>query len=30
MNLQVRYDMELEKDLMGDKLEKEVGIYSRN
>ena len=30
MNLQVRYDMELEKDLLGDKLEKEVGIYSRN
>jgi hypothetical protein len=30
MNLQVRYDMELEKDLMGDRLEKEVGIYSRN
>src|SRR5512137_698298 len=30
MNLQVRYDMELEKDLMGDKLEKEVGTYSRN
>jgi addiction module HigA family antidote len=30
MNLQMRYDMELEKDLMGDKLEKEVGIYSRN
>ena len=30
MNLQVRYDMELEKDLLGDKLEKEVGVYSRN
>ena len=30
MNLQVRYDMELEKDLMGDKLEKEVGVYSRS
>ncbi len=30
MNLQMRYDMELEKDLLGDKLEKEVGVYSRN
>ena len=30
VNLQVRYDIENEKDLMGDKLEKEVGIYSRN
>jgi addiction module HigA family antidote len=30
MNLQVRHDMELEKDLMGDKLEKEVGVYSGN
>jgi hypothetical protein len=25
----MRYDMELEKDQMGDRLEKEVGIYSR-
>jgi addiction module HigA family antidote len=30
MNLQMRYDMELEKDMMGDKLEKEVGVFSRN
>lgn len=30
MNLQIRYDMELEKDLLGDKLEKEVGVYSKN
>ena len=30
MNLQMRYDMELEKDLLGDKLEKEVGVYSKN
>jgi addiction module HigA family antidote len=30
MNLQMRYDMELEKDLLGDKLEKEVGVYSEN
>lgn len=29
MNLQMRYDMELEKDLLGDKLEKEVGVYSK-
>ena len=30
MNLQMRYDMELEKDLLGDRLEKEVGVYSKN
>jgi len=30
MNLQMRYDMELEKDLLGDKLTKEVGVYSKN
>ncbi len=30
MNLQMRYDLELEKDLLGDKLEKEVGVYSKN
>jgi addiction module HigA family antidote len=30
MNLQMRYDMELEKDQLGDKLEKEVRVYSRN
>ena len=30
MNLQMRYDIELEKDLLGEKLEKEVGVYSRN
>jgi addiction module HigA family antidote len=30
VNLQVRYDIENEKDIMGDRLEKEVGIYSRN
>ncbi len=30
MNLQVRYDLELEKDLLGDKLEGEVGVYSKN
>jgi addiction module HigA family antidote len=30
LNLQMRYDMELEKDQLGDKLEKEVGVYSRN
>ena len=29
MNLQMRYDMELEKDQLGDKLEKEVEVYSR-
>lgn len=29
VNLQVRYDIEKEKDIMGDRLEKEVGIYSR-
>jgi addiction module HigA family antidote len=30
MNLQMRYDMELEKDQLGDKIEKEVRVYSRN
>jgi len=25
----MRYDMELEKDLLGDKPKKEVGVYSR-
>jgi addiction module HigA family antidote len=30
MNLQMRYDIELEKDQLGDKLEKEVRVYSRN
>lgn len=30
MNLQMRHDRELEKDLLGDKLEKEVGVYSKN
>ena len=29
MNLQMRYEMELEKDLLGDKLEKEVGVFSK-
>lgn len=28
MNLQTRYDMELQKDLLGDKLEKEVVVRS--
>jgi plasmid maintenance system antidote protein VapI len=30
MNLQMRYARELEKDLLGDKLEKEVEVYSKN
>jgi addiction module HigA family antidote len=30
MNLQMRYDLELEKDLLGDKLEGEVGVHSKN
>jgi len=30
MNLQMRHDRELEKDLLGDKLEKEVEVYSKN
>ena len=29
MNLQTRYDMELQKDFLGDKLEKEVVILSQ-
>ena len=29
MNLQTRYDMELQKDLLGDRLEKEVVILSQ-
>ena len=29
MNLQTRYDMELQKDLLGDRLEKEVIVLSR-
>ena len=29
MNLQTRYDMEIQKDLLGDKLEKEVVVLSR-
>jgi antitoxin HigA-1 len=28
MNLQIRYDMELQKDLLGDRLEKEVVAFS--
>ena len=28
MNLQTRYDMELQKDLLGDRLEKEVVVLS--
>ena len=28
MNLQIRYDMELQKDLLGDRLEKEVVVFS--
>ncbi len=30
MNLQMRYDLELEKDLLGDRLEGEVGVYAKN
>jgi len=30
MNLQMRHDRELGKDLLGDKLEKEVEVYSKN
>ena len=29
MNLQTRYDMELQKDLLGDRLEKEVVVLSQ-
>jgi len=29
MNLQTRYDMELQKDLLGDRLEKEVVVLSK-
>jgi addiction module HigA family antidote len=29
MNLQTRYDMEVQKDLLGDRLEKEVAVLSR-
>jgi addiction module HigA family antidote len=29
MNLQTRYDMELQKDLLGDRLEKEVIVLSQ-
>jgi len=29
MNLQIRYDMELQKDLLGDRLEKEVVVLSQ-
>jgi addiction module HigA family antidote len=28
MNLQIKHDMELEKDELGDKLEKEVAVFS--
>ena len=30
MNLQTRYDMELQKDLLGDRLEKEVIVLSQS
>jgi len=29
-NLQAHYDLELQKDLLGDKLEKEVAIYAQS
>jgi len=29
MNLQIRYDMELQKDILGDRLEKEVVVYAK-
>ena len=29
MNLQTRYDMEVQKDILGDRLEKEVAVFSR-
>ena len=29
INLQTRYDMELQKDLLGDRLEKEVVVFSQ-
>ena len=30
MNLQIRYDIELQKDILGDRLEKEVVVHSHN
>lgn len=30
MNLQIRYDMELQKDLLGNRLEKEVAVLPQN